>query len=80
MENRRRLGKGLEELFNINSHPQLILEGIIEDKLPAKVENTYGKYFFFGGALLPRYGIYQLIQSPYILILPHFFDLILHQI
>jgi glycosyltransferase involved in cell wall biosynthesis len=57
------LTDSLGELFNINSHPQLILEGVIEDKLPTKVENTYGKYFFFGGALLPRYGIYQLIEA-----------------
>lgn len=53
----------LGELFNPEGKPQMILEGIIEDNLPPKIENKYGKYIFFGGALLPKYGIYQLIDA-----------------
>lgn len=56
------LTTGLDELFNVNKKPSLILEGIVETNSIEKKEN-FGKYFFFGGALLARYGVYDLIKA-----------------
>ena len=41
----------------------MIVEGAVENNLPKPVKNEYGKYFFFGGALMKRYGIYELISA-----------------
>lgn len=57
------LTEGLNELFNENGKPHIILEGIVEDLETKLVPNKYGKYFFFGGALLERYGVYNLIEA-----------------
>ena len=57
------LTESLNNLFNENDKPSILVEGIVEDSLPEPKENEYGKYFFFGGALLPRYGVYDLIDS-----------------
>lgn len=57
------LTNGLNDLFNINNKPSLIVEGAVENNLPKPVKNEYGKYFFFGGALMKRYGIYELISA-----------------
>ena len=57
------LTESLNNLFNENDKPSILVEGIVEDSLPEPLENTYGKYLFFGGALLPRYGVYDLIES-----------------
>ena len=57
------LTRELNELFNVKQKPSIILEGLVEDKLPEPIKNQYGKYFFFGGALLKRYGVYDLINS-----------------
>lgn len=56
------LTTGLNELFNANKRPGLILEGLVEENLVLK-NNQYENYFFFGGALLPRYGVYDLIKA-----------------
>lgn len=56
------LTAGLNELFNANNRPHLILEGLVEENLVAK-NTQYENYFFFGGALLPRYGVYDLIKA-----------------
>lgn len=56
------LTTGLDELFNVSKKPSLILEGIVEENLSNPKEKI-GKYFFFGGALLARYGIYDLIKA-----------------
>ncbi len=57
------LTEGLNDLFNENDKPNIILEGIVEDLETKPVPNKYGKYFFFGGALLERYGVYNLIEA-----------------
>ncbi|MFA7032337.1 MAG: glycosyltransferase, partial [Bacilli bacterium] len=57
------LTKSLEELFNINNKPSLIIEGLVEDKPLKNNENETKPYFFFGGALMSRYGIYDLIEA-----------------
>jgi glycosyltransferase involved in cell wall biosynthesis len=53
----------LNDLFNPNKKPSLIMEGIVEK--PAKIEKTDAikPYFYFGGALMKQYGIYQLIEA-----------------
>lgn len=57
------LTEGLNELFNVNTMPNYILEGIVEDEQPRKVENVYGDYIFFGGSLMMKYGIKDLIKA-----------------
>ena len=57
------LTDGLNDLFNENGKPHVIIEGIVEDLETKPTSNKYGKYFFFGGALLERYGVYNLIEA-----------------
>jgi len=57
------LTKSLEELFNINNKPSLIIEGLVEDKPLENLKEENKPYFFFGGALMSRYGVYDLIEA-----------------
>lgn len=57
------LTEGLNNLFNPSGKPGYIFEGIVEDRAFKEKEESKKPYFFFGGALLPRYGVYQLIES-----------------
>lgn len=56
------LTEGLNLLYNKTNKEHITIEGIVEDEVKPdfKVE---GKYIFFGGALLERYGIYNLIEA-----------------
>ncbi len=54
---------GLNTVFNPDSKPNLILEGIVEDELPPQIPNEFGRYIFFGGSLQDKYGIYELIEA-----------------
>ncbi|HNX16424.1 MAG TPA: glycosyltransferase [Bacilli bacterium] len=56
------LTKSLGELFNVHNKPSLVFEGLVEDR-PFLEKSNDRSYFFFGGALLPRYGIYELINA-----------------
>ena len=56
------LTNGLNELFNDQNKPSIIIEGIVEDEDPEKERNIFGRYIFFCGALSERYGIYNLIN------------------
>ena len=58
------LTEGLNDMFNEENKPYMIKEGIVEDN-DAKPINTnkYGKYFFFGGALSEKYGVYNLLNA-----------------
>ena len=41
----------------------MILEGIVEDELPPRIANEFGRYVFFGGCLEEKYGVYSLIET-----------------
>ena len=56
------LTSGLNELFNEENKPAVIIEGIVEDVPATKVKNEYGKYILYSGALSERYGIYDFIE------------------
>lgn len=56
------LTEALNNLYNPNKKPSLTFEGIIESE-NIEISDINGKYLFFGGALLPRYGVYQLIDA-----------------
>lgn len=56
------LTKSLNGLFNTDNKPSLVFEGLVEDR-PLNYDRPDHPYFFFGGALLPRYGIYELIKA-----------------
>lgn len=57
------LTRELNDLYNLNKKPYLINEGIVEIRDDIKQDYLPIKYFFFAGALLPRYGIYELIEA-----------------
>ena len=58
------LTDGLNDLFNPDNKPSYIFEGLVEDrKFNTKPADNKNPYFFFGGALMERYGIYQLIEA-----------------
>lgn len=57
------LTEGLNLLFNQNNKEHITIEGIVESKDIEINSNVEGKYIFFGGALLPRYGVYNLIEA-----------------
>lgn len=57
------LTEGLNLLFNQNNKDHITIEGVVESEdidIPTNVE---GKYIFFGGALLPKYGVFNLIDA-----------------
>ncbi len=55
---------GLNLLYNPNDKPYLTIEGIVENERNVKVNlNIEKPYFYFGGSLLERYGVFNLIQA-----------------
>ena len=57
------LTEGLNLLFNPDNKDHITIEGIVESKEVEATSSVEGKYIFFGGALLPRYGVYNLIEA-----------------
>ena len=57
------LTTGLNDLFNEQNRPCLVIEGLVEDNRPDKIENKYGKYILMAGALSEKYGLYNLIEA-----------------
>ena len=57
------LTEGLNLLFNQNNKSHITIEGVVESKECKDSPIVEGKYFFFGGALLPRYGVFNLIEA-----------------
>lgn len=57
------LTEGLNLLFNQNNKRHITIEGVVESKEFKDNTKVEGKYLFFGGALLPRYGVYNLIEA-----------------
>ena len=57
------LTDGLNNLFNPSHKPAYIFEGLVEERTYKKTKDEEKPYFFFGGALMERYGIYQLIEA-----------------
>lgn len=58
------LTNDLNTLFNQNNKPSLIIEGVCDDReVKSGAIGIETPYFFFGGALLPRYGVYNLIAA-----------------
>ena len=56
------LTDGLNNLFNPNGKPSYIFEGLVEDK-KIEVKESKKPYIFFGGALMKKYGVYNLIDA-----------------
>ena len=57
------LTSGLNDLFNPNGKPCYILEGVVEDQVELSQAKEKRPYFFFGGAMMEKYGIYNLIEA-----------------
>lgn len=53
----------LNELYNINHKPYLLIDGICEirDYLPRNEIDT--NYIFYGGCLMKKYGLYNLVEA-----------------
>ncbi len=57
------LTEGLKDLYNPNEKPSYVFEGLVEDRKFPKPNEKTNPYFFFGGALMEKYGVYQLIEA-----------------
>ena len=57
------LTEELNTLFNDRNKPHIVIEGIVENNPKKDKNNGEIPYFFFGGSLLPRYGINELIDG-----------------
>ena len=57
------LTRELNDLYNTNNKPYLVNEGIVEEKHTFEKDKLAIKYFFFAGAIMERYGIYNLIEA-----------------
>ena len=57
------LTAGLNNLFNPENKPNLVFEGIVEDRTFDKPKECKKPYFFFGGALMEKYGVFNLIKA-----------------
>jgi len=57
------LTQDLIELFNEQKKPSLVFEGIVDDVSPKSDIKIDSNYFFFGGCLMEKYGIYNLIDA-----------------
>ena len=52
----------LNELFNVNNKPCIIIDGVTEEKKTNPVELTK-PYIFFCGSLMHEYGVYNLVKA-----------------
>ena len=57
------LTEGLNLLFNQNNKSHITFEGIVESKDTQLDTTVEGKYFFYAGGLLPKFGIFNLIEA-----------------
>jgi glycosyltransferase involved in cell wall biosynthesis len=58
------LTSDLNDLFNPNERKSLLIEGVVEEvKKDANLMSEKNPYFFFGGALLEKYGVFNLIEA-----------------
>ena len=57
------LTEGLNTLYNEHNMPHVVIEGVIEDRSNITPHVEDKPYFYFGGSLLQRYGVYDLIEG-----------------
>ena len=57
------LTDGLNGLYNESEKPHIIIEGIVGNNKDIVPHAEHKPYFFFGGSLLPRYGVNELIDG-----------------
>lgn len=57
------LTTGLNTVFNPNNKPNLIFEGIVNNELPQRITNEFGRYIYYAGSLQESSGVYQLIEA-----------------
>lgn len=57
------LTEELNTLFNDHNKPHMVIEGIVENNIKKEKLSGDIPYFFFGGSLLPRYGVNELIDG-----------------
>lgn len=55
----------LNKFFNKNNKKYLITNGLVDDEINNNTpsNNKYGNYFFYGGTLLEKFGVYNLIDA-----------------
>lgn len=57
------LTKKINELFNVNDKPFVRIDGVSEIKKEYLLKEVNGDYIYFGGSLMPEYGVYNLIEA-----------------
>ena len=58
------LTEGINELFNVNNKPFIIIDGVNEDIKNIKESKIEGNYIYFGGSLMKEYGLYVQQETP----------------
>ena len=53
----------LNELFNVGDKPFVKIDGVSEVKKDYLPREVNGDYIYFGGSLMPEYGVYNLIEA-----------------
>ena len=58
------LTPGLCEYANKDNRPYTIINGVLSyTKIQSDLDNKFGKYIYFAGALYEKYGVNNLIES-----------------
>ena len=57
------LTQSLNDLFNKQNNPHLVVEGLVENREEKEEKMNDKPYFFFGGALMEKYGVFNLIKA-----------------
>ena len=57
------LTKPINNLYNTHVKPFIVIDGVSEENKSANSSPIEGKYIYFGGSLMTKYGIYNLIDA-----------------
>lgn len=57
------LTNGLDDLYNKSQKPSVLVSGILDDYEDFTISKDHGDYLLFSGAMLPQYGVYNLIEA-----------------
>jgi len=69
------LSEGLIKAFDVEKKPHILFPGLVEKPQTGRPLFANGTYLYFGGALLPRYGVNDLVKA--YLEIPMDYDLVL---
>ena len=57
------LTEKINEIYNTNNKPYVVIDGVNEELSNPLPKDIDGDYIYFGGSLMRRYGVYNLIEA-----------------